>query len=273
MKRKFDDSTVVIMAGGKGTRFGAAGQKIPKCLLRVGRETLLQRLIDQLRQADIRTIVVACSPDNVSAIQSAIEANWGQHEFPDAAVRTLACERSGDGFLPALDEALSKFAAAQYLVCLGDIYFAGNPFHHIASNPALPCLFAGTDLTGSDLSATGWLACEDSKVCAISRGHFENLASRNVQSRRWTGTFSFPEDFKRHLHEHAREYGQNSFEFWIQALIRGGAAMEWADAGGFVNVNSPIDYQFLTQRHANSNLGARKAHDSNFPQRPFAIRR
>lgn len=48
----------VILAAGKGSRLnGTIGEK-PKCLLRVGNKTLIERQIDTLRQAGMKEIVV-----------------------------------------------------------------------------------------------------------------------------------------------------------------------------------------------------------------------
>lgn len=59
----------IILAAGKGSRLnGTAGDK-PKCLVRVGGSTLLDRQVRALRQAGIRdiAIVVGCQADRVRA--------------------------------------------------------------------------------------------------------------------------------------------------------------------------------------------------------------
>jgi len=60
----------IILAAGKGSRLnGTAGDK-PKCLLRVGETTLVQRQIDTLRATGIDDIavVVGCQADNVRRV-------------------------------------------------------------------------------------------------------------------------------------------------------------------------------------------------------------
>ena len=57
----------IILAAGKGSRLNGAVGDAPKCLLKVGRLTLLQRQVNALRRAGIHDIavVVGCQADEV----------------------------------------------------------------------------------------------------------------------------------------------------------------------------------------------------------------
>jgi len=50
--------TAVILAAGLGSRLGASGDGAPKCLLRFGATTLIERSIGSLRRAGIRDAIV-----------------------------------------------------------------------------------------------------------------------------------------------------------------------------------------------------------------------
>jgi choline kinase len=58
---------VVILAAGKGTRLSGTVGNTPKCLLRVGEKTLIERQIDAFRALGLTDIVVivGCQPDRV----------------------------------------------------------------------------------------------------------------------------------------------------------------------------------------------------------------
>lgn len=48
----------VILVAGRGTRLGSLTEKIPKCLLRVGNQTILERLLKQLNSNGIKDIIL-----------------------------------------------------------------------------------------------------------------------------------------------------------------------------------------------------------------------
>ena len=66
--------TAVILAAGLGTRLGASGDGAPKCLLRVGDTTLIERSVESLRRAGFREAVVVDGhrADEVEGVLSSV---------------------------------------------------------------------------------------------------------------------------------------------------------------------------------------------------------
>ena len=243
----------VIMAGGKGSRFGMLGQILPKCLFPVGRQTLLTRLADQLRCAGVRQIAVGCSPENISIIGPFLEKYRTAAGLTAGSLKAVSCANSSLGLLPALADVLSSMPAQRYLVCLGDIYFTRYPFGGLAPDFAAEgfspgCLLTGTDEICPNGLGTGSVACAGSDVCAVSYRPLDSTLLQGRQLRCWTGTFFFCGELADDLREHLAEYGQAPFEDWIQGLLDRGARLRWLDAGPFLNVNSTAEYHFLTSR-------------------------
>src|SRR5208337_2757455 len=73
----------VIMAGGKGSRFGEFGRTLPKCLFPLpGEQTLLTRLMGQLHGSGIHRTTVCCSPENHSVVAAFLDAYRAKNECP-----------------------------------------------------------------------------------------------------------------------------------------------------------------------------------------------
>ncbi|MDR5729774.1 MAG: NTP transferase domain-containing protein [Terriglobia bacterium] len=259
MEKHGHQVAAVIMAGGKGSRFGTLGQVLPKCLFPVGRQTLLTRLLDQLHCAGIRQVAVGCSPENISRIVPFLDSYRKASGFTKESLQAVSCSNSRLGLLPALADVLSTIPAQRFLVCLGDIYFARAPFRLLARAAAADevssgCLLTGTDEMSNDGSGTGSIACNGTEVCAISYQLQSSAQDRGEKPRRWTGTFFFRGELASDLKQHLAAYHQAPFENWIQGLLDRGTRLQWMDAGSFVNVNSAADYQFLTNRQAGAVL-------------------
>src|SRR6185436_14566768 len=106
--------TAIVMAGGAGSRLGPLGRAMPKCLLPVpGGQTLLTRLLGQLRAAGVHEIIVCCSPENHAPIQEALD-QAGMVRDRDLVsgpaqpvAMAVACASCCHGPVPAMAEALA----------------------------------------------------------------------------------------------------------------------------------------------------------------------
>ena len=58
MKREQPVSTALLLAAGAGTRLNAGAEALPKCLADVGGQSILERLLDNLRANGIRRLVI-----------------------------------------------------------------------------------------------------------------------------------------------------------------------------------------------------------------------
>jgi NDP-sugar pyrophosphorylase family protein len=243
------DVAAVIMAGGKGSRIGTLGDGKPKCLLPVGRETLLTRLISQLREAGVTKILVCCSPENVGCIGTFL-ATTPLGEERD--VKVVACSACQFGPLPALEEILANVSADRVWMCLADIYFAQSPFKtasEVHEWVDADCgLVLGTDESLREGRGSGFVSRDGGKVRAIS--YAAPIAKHWInENLRWSGAFFFRSQLSGHLRENLTSYSGAPFESWIQGLLASEFSCVWKDAGGFVNVNAVDDYQYLVSRY------------------------
>src|SRR5512137_122480 len=60
----------MVLCAGLGTRLGAIGRTMPKCLLRVGGQSLLERIAGRLRAVGVTTLVL-----NVHHLADAVRAH------------------------------------------------------------------------------------------------------------------------------------------------------------------------------------------------------
>lgn len=241
----------VIMAGGKGSRFGEFGRKLPKCLFPLpGEQTLLTRLIRQLHCSRIHRITVCCSPENHSVVAAFLDAYRAKNECPGAEIKAVACVSTRLGPLPALAETLSTVSASWYLVCLGDIFFAEAAFNSFPGAFAQDSsvdgfLLTGTDETSPAGSGTGAVACKGTAVRAISYRPFPPEQIVSEEMRYWAGSVFFHANLADDLRRHVDEYREEPFETWLQGLLTRGSRFALIEAGPFVNVNSMREYQYF----------------------------
>lgn len=255
MNSSSSDIAAVIMAGGKGSRIGTLGQGKPKCMLRVGPETLLTRLISQLREAGIVQISICCSPENIGDITEFLEANPVATGLASKCVRAVSCVDCRLGPLPALAEVLSDVSSRQIWMCLADVYFTQSPFDRSPGNDeaidADGWLIIGRDEMLCDDGGTGFVSRDGMRIRGISYGPPTETVQANEEKLRWSGTFRFRSKLITHLRENLPQYVGAPLENWIQGLLTSDVHCAWKDAGGFVNVNASGDYQYLVSRYGN----------------------
>lgn len=109
--------SAVIMAAGVGRRFAPLSQEIPKSLLKVRGEILLERQIQQLQEANIPQIVLVVGYQKEKFAYLAEKMGVILVENPDYATA---------------NNPLSLLSAKKYLnnsyICSCDNYFSQNPF-------------------------------------------------------------------------------------------------------------------------------------------------
>ena len=218
----------VIMAGGKSSRLGGLGQAGSKCLLGLpDDQTLLSRLVSQLRMAQIGKTVVCCSSENFSAIDSFLHAHRARAGIPKAEVEAAVCDNCSVGPRPALAEALGKVRAPWYLLCLADVVFATPPFvkalGHLSKRKVDGLLISGADQMGCDGAGSGFVDCEQRTVRAISYRPFGSRDLTVGRYRRWSGSFFFREELLLKHGNDLLKHRAAPFENWIQELLEQGA--------------------------------------------------
>lgn len=130
----------VILAGGRGTRLGALGQFMPKCLVNVFNTTILMRQIEQCAAAGVREVLVATSSMFESSVRSALALYTPP---PGVAVR-CAVEPAARGPILGLLSVAPALAGEAVLVLLGDEYFEHSaPFTALAAQAPAADLVVG----------------------------------------------------------------------------------------------------------------------------------
>ncbi len=128
----------VVMAGGKSSRLGELCNGRPKCLLSLPEgETLLGRLLTQLRLANIGKALICCSRENVASIDLFLNSYRAEAGLSEKEIVAVGCAHCRAGPVPALAEALEKVAAPWYLLCLADILFTDQPFSNALNRLAV----------------------------------------------------------------------------------------------------------------------------------------
>jgi choline kinase len=119
--------TAIILAAGVGRRFGDASKDKPKALLEVGGETLLGRLIRQLRAAGVTEIVVV-GGFGIEYIQAVV----------DADVEVLLNPDFKRGAILSLYTA-QKFLQGSVLVMDADVYGPDEMIERLVASPQESC--------------------------------------------------------------------------------------------------------------------------------------
>ena len=116
----------IILAGGKGTRLAPFTATIPKPLFPVGQKTILEIIINQLRQAKVREIKLA-----VGYLAELIEAyfgngkrfgvsvSYGRERKPlgtAGPINFMRGEKKGGPSVPLFGQWASSIAPAMYII-------------------------------------------------------------------------------------------------------------------------------------------------------------
>jgi len=115
----------IILAAGRGDRVYPLSRDMPKCLLRINGQTLLERMIGQLRAAGIRdiTIVVGHCADRITSLEFVRDDPHISCLFNPDYARTntiyslwLAADLVGDGFVLVDGDLICEDRVVQQLV-------------------------------------------------------------------------------------------------------------------------------------------------------------
>jgi len=119
------DNSLIILAGGKGTRFGTIGKALPKCMLVVYDQLIIQRSIIQAISAGIDKIFISINPTlyiKVKNILADISFN------KKVQIIIIKNRFHKEGALFALQFILHKYTFNKVFITYGDTYFLNNPF-------------------------------------------------------------------------------------------------------------------------------------------------
>ncbi|MEY9748888.1 NDP-sugar pyrophosphorylase family protein [Bradyrhizobium japonicum] len=243
----------LVLAGGAGTRIGGVGQYLPKGLLPVSQnETLLLRLLQQLREAGICNVAISTSPHHQPLLEAFIQNAtrvWRDLKLnADLTVAVYSNEAHRWGPNPALSEAIGFFRRGQpVLLCLADIGFISNPFCRLFESERHEM----TLLMGPYRETQGGVAhLEGLDVRALYYRWEEAESLDRLDLCNWTGAALISTTVLEEFVSICRRAKKAPLEEPLNALIRSGVIVRHSGVDEFVNVNTFADLLTFQRRLA-----------------------
>ena len=228
-----------IFCGGEHLRLGRLGGAQAKTLLVTRDIPLLWRLIDHLTAAGFSRIVAATTPRLERQIAGSVD-DYLRTGRIDADIEVVATAEQQRGLIFGLARLLETWTAERCLICLGDMFFLGNPFPafrpHVEAN--YDCLGVAPAKLEEDRRLGGLVYEEANRVRSIVERPVGEIVGTPL---RWSGTALFA---RRPALEGMEDFAAASgddrppgdfFEFQRQR----GRDMRCVLGPDFVNVNSP----------------------------------
>ncbi len=232
--------TTIILAGGLGMRMGRLSKLLPKPALVIYDEPLLLRLINQLCEAGFTRVLISTNPMHCQHIKTLVNRVLEIEQISDdanAEIRVISNESHTLGPLEALSVAMRETDTDRCLLCLGDIFFLGNPFMQFARELDSSADYLGiADPVGPrDLLQGGLAYCHGEVITAL----VERPESISTGAMRWSGTALFSRRLMEDLEKFLSGFPANSpigdmFEFRRKC----GRVLRSISVPDFVNINS-----------------------------------
>jgi hypothetical protein len=221
-------------------------QVLPKCFLPVSaEETLLTRLLRQLREAGFVKTVISTSPQWFPLFE-AFTRRCRETGSSDALV--LSNPAHADGPLAALGNAARQIEEPRLLLCLPDIFFWENPFPELASGDRAAALSGCPVDRLTKSPSSGFLTIKD--------GIVETLAYQPPPARPdafWPGVALFRQSGVVPLLESIAPGGP--IETLFAAAITQGIRFTFQPCGPFGNVNTMGEWLYLLERPGSDQTG------------------
>lgn len=221
--------TLIILAGGDGTRMQPASLITPKPLLTAFDDTLLIRQIRQANEARIDNVVVSTNPKDLTLIQKIIKQSALQ-------AKVLKNEMHSKGSLPALEFAISRISSENVLMSFADIYFFNNPFKSFVGLSKHTLGISGTFDT-KELSLGGVVLVKDNMMVE----KIIEMPFKNNKGYRWNGLALFKIGNRSDLTHFLSVNKANSPEGDFFEYLRKSKQVEFffVKCSDFINVNRP----------------------------------
>lgn len=224
-----NDFTLIILAGGDGTRMRPASLITPKPLLSTYDEPLLIRQASQANEAGISEILISTNPKDCAQIKEALRL-YG------IKAKVLKNKKHTKGSLPALNFAIEKTSTPKILMSFADIYFFNNPFPKFMSINK-HSLGISKAFDKRELSLGGIVFVEESVIQKIVEVPIKN----NSKGYRWNGLALFNEidrgDLKDFLKENRLDSPEGNFFEYLRTKNK--IDFSGIECSDFINVNRP----------------------------------
>lgn len=223
------DFTLIVLAGGDGTRMRPASLITPKPLLATYDEPLLIRQARQANEAGISKILISTNPKDYTHLRQILSL-YG------VKAKVLENEKHKEGSLPALNFAIEKTSTPKILMSFADIYFFDNPFLKFMSINK-HSLGISKAFDKRELSLGGMVFCDGSVIQKIVETPIKN----NTEGYRWNGLALFDKIDRSDLKEFLKDNRLDSPEGDFFEYLRTKNKIEFSgiECSDFINVNRP----------------------------------
>jgi len=228
------NKVLVILAGGRSSRFGKIADAMPKFLLPFNNTNLLEKQINYAREAGIQKIIVSTLPKFVPIIKNYLR------------VKNIKIE-----ILPNHYHAISSFSGlAQVIrkkrfkipiiVSLSDIYFVDNPFFDIEDNSPQTCLYLSRPIFKTEIRCGGIAFLQNNVIKKLIAEPTPILLKKFCL--RWNGLCTLSLDDQKILLEYVKnkthDFPEEDFFNYLLSLKK---IIRYKLSVDFINNNLPQD--------------------------------
>jgi len=220
---------LILLAGGESSRMRSLTKDIPKVLLPVYDNSLLQQHINHAGEAGIKKIIVSTKPKWSKIFSSHLSRTKQKN-----TVNVFSNPAHRHGSLPAL-LAVAKTTDSDYiLMSLTDIFFFNNPYTHFIHNSNGLCVLGvSKPFRNQELTGGGIVFIKNNKIQSIKERPIRN----NKKGWRWSGLALFS-DLDLFLRDHPKNSPEGDFfEYWRSR----GNTVCYRECSDFINVNTASD--------------------------------
>jgi len=223
-----NDITLIILAGGEGTRMQPASLITPKALLSAFDEPLLIRQIRHAKKADISKVLVSTNPKDFKQIKKTLS-------YFNLKADVIKNSKHAQGSLPALSYSLNTVSTSKVLMSFADIYFMYNPFSEFKNESGYR-IGISKAFDPKELSLGGIIFTQGKLVEKIIERPIEN----NTKGYRWNGLVLFEKDDQKELDKFLKSNRTDSPEGdFFEYLRTNNTIFSTIDGSDFINVNRP----------------------------------
>lgn len=224
-----NDITLIILAGGEGTRMQPVSLITPKPLLSTFDEPLLIRQIRHAKKAGISKVLVSTNPKDFEQIKKTLS-------YFNLKAHIIKNPKHAQGSLPALSYSLNTISTSKVLMSFADIYFMSNPFSKF-KNESRYRIGISKAFDPKELSLGGIIFTKGKFVEKI----VEKPIVNNIKGHRWNGLVLFKKSDQITLDKFLKSNRPDSPEGDFFEYLRTDKNIIFSTTEGldFININRP----------------------------------
>lgn len=236
-----DETSLIILAGGEGSRMGRLSKITPKPLMAAFDEPLVIRHIRHAEESGIKRIIISTAPTYYDKVKKSLPY-WNKNN-----AILIENENHKDGSLPALLKIMDFLETKKLIMAFSDIFFLKNPYSEFlkTANSYSYVLGISPAFSTKELGFGGIILLNPDLTVRKIR---ESPIKSNREGMRWNGLVYFNSSHKRLLNKFLQLYPKGSPEgdFFEYLRKKMNAVFHACICPDFINVNKPIDIFIAT---------------------------